>query len=170
MAKIIIAMALSTPLWYWLLAKFPKRHVFRVIMATMALGFTLSYFIGRFPLFSLQTQSLAFFAIVAISVGGMFAVALGLIADLTDYDELKSGARREAVYYGIYGIVRKTGWAVCSLILAGVFSRFGYSVENPMGVRVIWLVCAAVCLLGLIAFIPYRVGDSKDETRRILNR
>jgi hypothetical protein len=39
-----------------------------------------------------------------------------------------------------------------------------------MGVRVIWLVCAAVCLLGLIAFIPYRVGDSKDETRRILNR
>jgi Na+/melibiose symporter-like transporter len=169
MGKIILIMALSTPLWYWLLARFPKRHVFRVIMATMAAGFMLSYFIGHFPLFSLQTQSLLFFAVVAVSVGGMFAVALGLIADLTDYDELKSGARREAVYYGIYGIVRKTGWAVCSLILAGVFSHFGYSVDNPMGVRVVWLVCAAVCLLGLIAFIPYKIGDNKEETRRALN-
>jgi GPH family glycoside/pentoside/hexuronide:cation symporter len=169
MAKIIIVMALSTPLWYWLLARFPKRHVFRVIMVTMAAGFILSYFIGQFPVFSLQTQSLLFFAIVSISVGGMFAVALGLIADLTDYDELKSGARREAVYYGIYGIVRKTGWAGCSLILAGVFSQFGFSVENPMGVRIVWLVCAAVCLMGLIVFIPYRIGDSKEETKRALN-
>ena len=169
MGKIIIIMALSTPLWYWLLAKFPKRHVFRFIMASMAVGFILSYFIGDFPALSLHAQSLIFFAIVAISVGGMFAVALGLIADLTDYDELKSGARREAVYYGIYGIVRKTGWAACSLILAGVFSQFGYSVENPMGVRVVWLVCAAVCLLGLIAFIPYKIGDSKEETKRSLN-
>jgi Na+/melibiose symporter-like transporter len=169
MAKIIIVMALSTPLWYWLLARFPKRHVFRVIMVTMAAGFILSYFIGQFPFFSLQTQSLLFFAIVSISVGGMFAVALGLIADLTDYDELKSGARREAVYYGIYGIVRKTGWAGCSLILAGVFSQFGFSVENPMGVRIVWLVCAAVCLMGLIVFIPYRIGDSKEETKRALN-
>ena len=169
MGKIIIIMALSTPLWYWLLAKFPKRHVFRFIMASMAVGFIFSYFIGDFPALSLQAQSLIFFAIVAISVGGMFAVALGLIADLTDYDELKSGARREAVYYGIYGIVRKTGWAGCSLLLAWVFSQFGFSVENPMGVRVVWLVCAAVCLLGLIAFIPYRIGDSKEETKRALN-
>ena len=170
MGKIIIIMALSTPLWYWLLAKFPKRNVFRVIMAAMTVGFTLSYFIGDFPVFALQTQAIIFFALVAVSVGGMFAVALGLIADLTDYDELKSGQRREAVYYGIYGIVRKTGWAGCSLILAAVFSHFGYSVENPMGVRVIWLVCAVVCLLGLIAFIPYRIGDSKEETRSLMNQ
>jgi GPH family glycoside/pentoside/hexuronide:cation symporter len=169
MGKIIIVMALSTPLWYWLLAKFPKRHVFRVIMAAITSGFTLSYFIGYFPFFSLQSQALIFFALVAISVGGMFAVAIGLIADLTDYDELKSGQRREAVYYGIYGIVRKTGWAGCSLIIAGVFSQFGYSVENPMGVRVVWLVSAAVCFLGLIAFIPYRIGDSKAETRALMN-
>ena len=167
MGKIIIIMALSTPLWYWLLAKFPKRQVFRVIMVAMTVGFTLSYFIGYFPVLSVQAQAIIFFALVAISVGGMFAVALGLIADLTDYDELKSGQRREAVYYGIYGIVRKTGWAACSLILAAVFSHYGYSVENPTGVRVVWLVCAAVCLLGLVAFIPYRIGDSKEETKRI---
>jgi len=166
MGKIIIIMALSTPLWYFLLSKFTKRNVFRVIMLIMAGGFFLSFFIGRLPLMSLPSQAIMVFAMVAIPVGGMFAVAIGLIADLTDYDELKSGQRREAVYYGIYGIVRKTGWAFCSLIMMGVFHGFGFSAENPMGVRVIWLVCAGSCLLGYIAFIPYNIRDSQEETKK----
>ena len=37
-----------------------------------------------------------------------------------------------------------------------------------MGVRVIWLVCALACLLALVVFIPYRIGDSQEETRRML--
>jgi len=168
MGKIIIIIALSTPLWYFLLSKFPKRHVFRVIILAMTAGFILSFFIGKLPLLPLGVQAIVVLAIVSIPVGGMFAVALGLIADLTDYDELKSGQRREAVYYGIYGIVRKTGWAFCSLIMMAVFHLFGFSVENPTGVRIIWLVCALACLLGFITFIPYRLGDSQAETRRIM--
>ena len=127
MGKIIIIMALSTPLWYFLLSKFPKRNVFRVIILAMATGFILSFFVGSLPFLSLPSQALVVFAMVAIPVGGMFAAAIGLIADLTDYDELKSGQRREAVYYGIYGIVRKTGWAFCSLLMMGMFHWFGFS-------------------------------------------
>lgn len=168
MGKIIVIIALSTPMWYWLLSKYPKRNVFRVIMLTMMCGFVLAFFIGKITLLPLDLQTLIIFAIVSVPLGGMFAVALGLIADLTDYDELKSGQRREAVYYGIYGIVRKTGWAACSLIMVGVFSVFGFTLENPMGVRVIWLVCALACLLGFLVFLPYRIGDSREETRNIM--
>ena len=113
-------------------------------------------------------QALLIFPVASIPMGGMFAAVLGIIADLTDYDQLKSGQRREAIYYGIYGIVRKTGWALCSLILAGVFSAFGYSTDNPLGVRVIWLVCALSCLIGLLFFTPYKLGDSREETRKIM--
>lgn len=168
MAEVIICIAASTPLWYALLKKFPKRHVFRGIILMMALGFALSYFIGCWQGVSPFIQAMLIFPVAAIPMGGMFAAVLGIIADLTDYDQLKSGQRREAIYYGIYGIVRKTGWALCSLILAGVFSVFGYSAENPMGVRVLWIICAVSCLIGLIAFIPYKLGDSKKETRKIM--
>ncbi len=168
MGKIIIIIALSTPAWYFLLSKFPKRQVFRCIILAMITGFILSFFIGTLPVLSLNVQAIVILAIVSIPLGGMFVVALGLIADLTDYDELKSNQRREAVYYGIYGIVRKTGWAFCSLIMMGTFNMFGYSTENPMGVRVIWLVCALVCLLGFIAFLPYKLGDSQAETKKIM--
>jgi GPH family glycoside/pentoside/hexuronide:cation symporter len=169
MGKIIIILALSTPLWYILLSKYAKRNVFRFIMLAMTTGFILSFFIGKLPILSLSVQTIIIFAIVSIPLGGMFAVAIGLIADLTDYDELKSGKRREAVYYGIYGIVRKTGWAFCSLIMMGIFQLFGFSAENPLGVRVIWLVCALACLLGFLTFIPYKIGDSQKETRRIMD-
>ena len=170
MGIIIIILALSTPVWYLLLSKYPKRHVFRVIMITMMMGYVMAFFIGKLPVLPLMAQTIVILAIVSIPMGGMFAVALGLIADLTDYDELKSGQRREPVYYGIYGIVRKTGWAACSLIMAAVFNVFGFTARNPMGVRVIWLVCSLACLLALLVFIPYRIGDSQAETRNMMKK
>jgi len=168
MGEVIILIAVSSPLWYILLKKYSKKTVFRLIIVLMIIGFSLSFFIGELPFFSPLVQAMLVFPVAAIPIGGMFTASLGVIADLTDYDELKSGRRREAIYYGIYGIVRKTGWAICSLILVGIFSAFGYSRENPLGVRVVWIVCAISCLIGLLAFIPYRIGDSKEETRRIM--
>jgi GPH family glycoside/pentoside/hexuronide:cation symporter len=168
MGEVIILMAASTPMWYRLLKKFPKRKVFRGIILAMIIGFILNFFIGSSKALSPMIQALVIFPVAAIPMGGMFVAVLGIIADLTDYDQLKSGQRREAIYYGIYGIVRKTGWALCSLILAGVFSTFGYSAENSLGVRVIWLVCALSCLIGLILFTPYKLGDTKDETKNIM--
>jgi len=168
MGEVILSTAASGPLWYRLLGRYPKRTLFRAIIVWMAAGFGLSFFIGKLPFFSPFTQAMIVFPLVAVPIGGMFITVLGLIADITDYDELKSGRRREAMYYGIYGIVRKTGWALCSLILVGVYSAYGYSAENPTGVRAVWLVCGLSCLVGLAAFAPFRLGDSKAETKTIM--
>jgi Na+/melibiose symporter-like transporter len=166
--NVTVLTGLSTMYWYRLMKKFPKRTVFRGIIITMIAGFVLCYFIGSYPVLSPIAQAFIMFSIVGAGVGGMFLSAILLIADITDYDELKFGKRREAVYYGIYGIVRKTGWALCTPILYGIYTLFGWSVSNPTGVQVIWLVCAASCLLGLLAFIPYKLGDTREETRTIM--
>jgi Na+/melibiose symporter-like transporter len=166
--EVIILMALSTPLSFWLLRKYRKRSVFRGVIVAMAAGFTLSFFIGTTDSLPVFFQALLIFPVAAIPMGGMFAASISVIADLTDYDELKYGKRREAIYYGIYGTVRKSGWALSSLILAGVYDAFGYSTENPFGIRVIWAVCALSCLIGFIAFLPYRLGDSQAETKKIM--
>ncbi|MBN1636981.1 MAG: MFS transporter [Deltaproteobacteria bacterium] len=169
MGEVLLSVAVSVPFWHWLLRKFSKRRLFRIIILWMVAGFTLCFFIGIIDSPTPFIQAMIVFPLATIPMGGMFITVLGIIADLTDYDELKTGKRREAIYYGIYGIVRKTGWAMCSLILVGVFAVFGYSAENPLGVRIIWLVCALSCLIGLLAFIPYKLGDSKEETRAIMS-
>ncbi len=168
MGEVILLMALSTPFWYFLLKRYPKRQVMRYIIGLMGIGFCFCFFIGRFSIFSPFTQAIIIIPIAAIPMGGMFTASLGLIADLTDYGEIKNGTRTEAVYFGIYGIVRKTGWAFCSIILTMTFSIFGYSVENPLGVSVIWIICTICCIIGLILFIPYKLGDSIDETKKII--
>lgn len=168
LGEVIGLMALTVPLWYLLLDRFPKRQVFRGLIVTMIIGSILSFFVGKYPIGSPLVQAMIIIPIAAVPMGGMFTAVLGIISDLTDYDEIRSGIRREAVYFGIYGIVRKTGWAFSSLILTGVFALFGYSPDNPLGIRMIFLVCACSCLVGLLAFIPYHIGDSMDETRRIL--
>ena len=57
----------------------------------MMLGFVLNFFIGFTDVLSPMVQELLAFPIAAIPLGGMFVAVLGLIADLTDYDQLKSG-------------------------------------------------------------------------------
>lgn len=166
--EIIVLMAVSTPLWYFLLKTYPKRRIMRIIILLMALGFAASFMIGRFGFLSPFAQAVLILPLAAVPMGGMFMASLGLIADLTDYGETLHGTRTEAVYFGIYGIARKTGWAFCSLILTATFSIFGYTAGNPLGVRVLWILCALFCLIGLILFIPYRLGDSPEETRRIM--
>jgi Na+/melibiose symporter-like transporter len=167
-AEVVIAMAVSIPLWYVLVKKYPKRHVFRGVIIAMIGGFGLSFFIGDYPLVSPFVQAMIIFPIAAIPLGGVFLMSLLLIADLTDYGELKTGKRKEAIYYGIYGFVRKTGWAFSAVILNAVFAAFGYSAENPTGVRVVWVICAASCLVGLLLFSPYKIGDTKEETKKIM--
>jgi glycoside/pentoside/hexuronide:cation symporter, GPH family len=166
--EVIILMGVIVPLWYYLLSKYPKRNVFRGIIMTMIVGFVCCYFIGDLPFGSPLLQAMLILPIAAIPMGGMFVSVLGIISDLTDQGELQTGKRREAIYFGIYGIVRKFGWAFSSLILIGTLEYFGFSKENPMGVKVIWLMCAAVCTLGFLAFIPYKLGDSKEETKKIM--
>jgi len=66
MAKIIIIMAISTPLWSWILNKFPKRNVFRVIIASMMAGFGFCFFIGTIPFLSTYTQTLIILGLTII--------------------------------------------------------------------------------------------------------
>lgn len=168
MGQIIIVMALSVPIWSLILKRISKKVVFRGILLSMSLGFLGTYFVGALPFLSIYQQAMLLLSLTIIPFGGMFVIVLALIADIADYDELKYGVRREAIYYGIYGIVRKSGWALCSLIVVTMFSLFGYSTENPEGVKGLWLICSACCLIGWIAFLPYKLGDSQEETKTIM--
>lgn len=169
LGEVIILMGVAVPLWYILLSKYPKRNVFRGIIITMIVGFVGCYFIGEYPFGNPLVQAMLIIPIAAIPIGGMFTAVLGIISDLTDLGELKTGKRREAIYFGIYGIVRKFGWAFSALILTGVFTIFDPNGEpTVLGVKVLWLMCAAVCLLGLLAFVPYKLGDTKEETKEIM--
>ena len=40
--------------------------------------------------------------------------------------------------------------------------------SNSARGRGIWLVCALSCLIGLLFFTPYKLDDTKEETKEIM--
>ena len=94
------------------------------------------------------------------------------LADIADYDALRTGMRREAMYYGTQNLIEGTVEALHAAILAGLLIVGGTS-ENPLGLRLMGVVAGLSILAGYLAFRGYRLPDtvtaetvSLDGTRR----
>jgi GPH family glycoside/pentoside/hexuronide:cation symporter len=93
-------------------------------------------------------QSLLFVAPAGIAITGVFAFPNALMADIIDYDALRTGERREALYYGVQNTVEKKGRSM--FILAALF-LIGDGV-NPFHIRLVGPVRR-----GGAGFCPFRV-------------
>ena len=105
---------------------------------------------------------------IAPLMGGYFILVYAAMGSVVDYDEMFTGRRREAIYYGTFSLAAGVGPSLAALILPPILDRFGYTAANPLGVRLAWLAIGALALLGAVAFAGYRLGDSPEETRRNL--
>jgi GPH family glycoside/pentoside/hexuronide:cation symporter len=92
-----------------------------------------------------------------------------MMGNVVDYDEMLTGRRREAIYYGTFSFAIGLGGSVGALVLPMLFKTLGYTHENPLGVRVAFLVMALFVVIGYLVFQKYKLGDTPEETRRNLN-
>jgi GPH family glycoside/pentoside/hexuronide:cation symporter len=112
-----------------------------------------------------MAQGLAILIPTAGFLGGYFIVIYAMMGNVVDYDEMLTGRRREAIYYGAFSLANGLGIAVGTLILPLLFEWLGYTRQNPLGVRVAFLAMAAAILIGAWIFRAYRLGDTPAETR-----
>lgn len=164
LGEFIIIVAISSPLWIYLSRHYTKRRIMRFVIIAMMFGFALNFFIGDYKFGHPLVDALLILPISAIPFSGLFTLSLGLIADLSDYGSLKNGRNEEALYYGIYGIVRKFGWALSSIILSLSYEFFGFSRSNPLGIKMIWIIALLSCAIGFIFFLWYKVEDHRELT------
>ena len=119
---------------------------------------------GKSMVISELVLGFAIFTILGFSVATQAVLMSPMIADCTDLDELQTGKRREAVYFGLHGTVLKFGTAGASLVNGFLFSRFGYKVGDHLGVDLVGPAAAVCILIGLIIFLPYSI-DREQEIR-----
>jgi Na+/melibiose symporter-like transporter len=96
--------------------------------------------------------------IVGLPIAGNYLFPAPLTADIIDYDGLQTGLRREATYYGAQNFVEKTTSALQPLIL-GALLALGSTTEDPLGIRLVGPVAAALVLLGWLSFRRYDLPD-----------
>ena len=167
-AEFILCMVASIPFWMWMTKKYSKRTLLKAISLTLSPLFAVIFFVGSVPGVSVIVQAFVLFPLVSIPLGGFMILVYAMMGDVVDYDQMKTGKRREAMYYGVFGFSRKVGFALSTIILPILFKNFGYEVGNDLGIRLVWIMLGITSLIGFVILFGYKLGDSPEETKEIM--
>jgi GPH family glycoside/pentoside/hexuronide:cation symporter len=165
---VVLTMLAAAPVWNRLGRQYENRKLLMGSMVGLGLAACLTFTVGMIPGGARMVHALLTMALIAPLLGGYFIMAYAAMGSVVDYDEMLTGRRREAIYYGTFSLAAGVGPALAALILPQILEGFGYTTANPLGVRVAWLVTGAIGLLGAVAFAGYRLGDTPEQTRKNL--
>ena len=109
-----------------------------------------------------------------MSFGNYIALPPSMVADLIDWDEARTGRRREASYFGIWSFATKFGNAFTGFAALQVLEHVGYvpgvAQSETVKTWMLWMYSwfpAAFYLLSGVALARFRFtrGDLDDAQR-----
>jgi GPH family glycoside/pentoside/hexuronide:cation symporter len=165
---VVILMMAFAPFWNLISKKFAHRKLMMVSIVSLAVAAALNFFVGMVPGIPINIQGFIALGLIGPTLGGYFVLAYAMMGSVVDYDEMFTNRRREAIYYGTFSLAVGLGPSLSALILPPILENFGYTAANPFGVRLAWLVTSVIALLGGLAFLGYKLGDTPEETRELM--
>ncbi len=137
-----------------------KKWAYALAMLVLVFYLPLMYFVGFLPGIPRMVQR----AVVHGVDRGLPSCALyvfpnALLGDVIDYDELRTGERREAMYFGVFATISKIARALSTALVGFTLGTFGYSAANPLGIRLMGPVSGPCVLVGWLIFRHYTLPD-----------
>lgn len=169
----MIASAISPPVWIPLSRRFGKIRLWTFSMVLTGLSFG-----AMFVLPFLEPADRIVIIFVLAVFGGLAAGCGGTIApsiqsDIIDYDEYKTGERKEGSYFAAFTFVYKSATGVMAFITGYVLQFSGYIPNQPeqtmtvqLSIMTLYSLFPLVCYLGG-ALIFSRFSLDETEHRRI---
>ncbi|MEW6201427.1 MAG: MFS transporter [bacterium] len=162
LAPVLVAAFLSFPFVTLLSDRIGKKKLFLLTMVVIAVLLSLMFFIGKFPIsLPLKMQGYIVMMLMGPPMACFFILPNAILADIVDYDEKMTGLRREGMYFGVQGLVMKTGISFSATAVGFLFAAFGYSKDNDLGIRLLGPVAGACIFLAFILFLFYPLGEKK---------
>jgi glycoside/pentoside/hexuronide:cation symporter, GPH family len=154
------------PIWVKVGAKIGKIKAYRIGLMIMAV-MLLSLF------FSTPSQVLLFYGQVLILGIGFSSFQLfpfSMLPDTIEYDQMKSGMRREGIFAGVWTAGQKLAYSVGPGIIGFALSLSGFTRGDVQPDSVVTGIRIAFCLfptlLLLLSFIPFNRYDLTEERFR----
>jgi GPH family glycoside/pentoside/hexuronide:cation symporter len=134
-------------------------------MAMMAAISVFALMLLPFLIVSSVWSTLLTTALVGLGLGGLVVLPDILLADVIDEDELKTGRRREGMYFGMQGLLMRGSIVLQVLVLNGTLALVGYdpdltAAQQPAllegGLRALFSIVPAIAAgLGVLALFAY---------------
>jgi GPH family glycoside/pentoside/hexuronide:cation symporter len=155
-ALVFLAAAATLPLVSRLVVRLGKKRVYSLSLLAIALTLT------AIPVLALSPSPAAVYLVLMLALGvpvaGLLVLGRVLIADMIDADEARTGLRREAMYFGMQGLLTKVSFGLGPLLATQLFTWFGNTAERPLGILLCGPVAGALALAGWRIFRRYPLG------------
>ncbi len=134
MATALLVAALFFPAMRGLAERWGKKRLLMVAMVHFGLVMLPLAFLGNLPLpLSAYGQALLIMALAGPAVAALFSLPNAMMADIVDRDEELTGQRREAIYFGVQGLLVKAGMGLGIGLAAVLLARFGETAARQGG-------------------------------------
>jgi GPH family glycoside/pentoside/hexuronide:cation symporter len=163
LAGTVMGVALAfAPLTVWLTNRFGKRRVYGWGLLAFACTLPLFSMAGFIPGVPKLLQTVVIISVIGLPLGAVFILPDAILSDITDYDERRSGTRREAMFFGTRATLEKMALAVATPLFAGLLDLFGSTHDDPLGIRLVGPVAAVLAFAGYVVFsVGYRLPDTR---------
>ena len=131
----------------------------------MSFVFLAVYFLGKFP-FDNQLQAYLVVVTYALPLSFLSVLPNAILADIAEHDALRSGERKEGMFFAARTLMQKFGQTFGILIFA-MLTSFGKDIGNDLGIRLSGLVGFGLCLLASIVFARYNEKCLLNETAQM---
>ncbi len=175
---LIIISLICLPLWVNISKKISKAHSYILGMGFFSLGLLISYLLS--PKFG------ALFAVIVISISGIgfsthYIMPHSIIPDIIELDAVRTGIRREGVFYGIWNFLMKCGQALAGLLIGITLDIVNFVppsrpdeivVQSQKTLDGITLLCGPIpvilIIIGILVLRKYPINDKYYNTELIL--
>ncbi len=139
-----------------LIAKYGAKKTYVLALFWSGISFLLNFFVG-------WTINFAIIGFILIGIGfsGFMLTNQVVIADIIDYDETRTGKRRETTYSGINALITKPAISIANWLFLLLINNFGFDSQQPtqnfstqMGIMIgfslipgIFLIFSAIIML-----------------------
>lgn len=144
---------------YFISQRKGKAWTYSLAMFVAGLYLPWLFFMGFVPGIDRVVQTFVFAAFIGLPMTAMQTFPNAIMADIIDYDAVKTGLRREAMYYGTQATLEKMASALYPPILAGLL-ELGSTTADPLGIRLVGPVAGLLSLTAYFFFRGYRLPDT----------
>jgi len=140
-----------------------------------------SYVLATIPMLFISSYMISIFVVILMGIGfgGMLYFIWYIVADCIDHDELKTGVRREGMYFGIANFFMRLSMVLSIITISIVFTETGWEEYVPnipdvkVGLRFLFVVVPAIAIgISLVAlyFYPFtknKVLEMKEKLKEL---
>ncbi len=146
--------------------KIGKKKVMIFGFFMFAIGYVFVIFLGKFPFIPPFVQGVIVMVWCGIPMAIFGLLPNAIVADIAEYDGIKTNNYKAGVFFGARGLVQKVGMSLGNLIFPSLL-LLGKSSENDLGVRLSGVVALIFCVIGLLLFFQF---DEKDILKTLATR